>query len=80
MVATSQDQMNETIGGVPPVPGAQVIAWAVVAEWEMPDGERLLTRIASAGTPIWRFNGYLHEGLYGIWSSPDVNEWGGNGG
>jgi hypothetical protein len=79
VVATSQAQMHSTIGRVPPVPDAQLVAWAAVAEWDLPDGEKLLTRIASPGTPIWRFKGYLHEGLYGLWSSADVNDWGGNG-
>jgi len=79
MVATSQTQMHSTIGNAPPVPEAELVAWAVVAEWEMPDGERILSRIASPDTPIWRFKGYLHEGLYGLWSSADMSEWGGNG-
>jgi hypothetical protein len=79
MVDTSQTQMHTTIGTTPPVPDASLVAWAVVAEWELPDGEKLLTRIASPGTPIWGFKGYMHEGLYGIWASPDLRRWAGNG-
>jgi hypothetical protein len=74
-----QTQVQSTIDHNPPVPGARLVAWAMVAEWKSPDGEKLLTRIASAGTPIWGFRGYMHEGLYGVWASPDLSEWAGNG-
>jgi hypothetical protein len=79
MVEATQTQMHDHIGEHPPVPGAQLIGWAVVAEWEAPGGEKLLTRIASARTPIWDFKGFMHEGLYGLWASPDLSTWAGNG-
>jgi hypothetical protein len=76
---TSQTQMHSSIGHDPPVPGANLVAWAMVAEWKTADGEKLLTRIASPRTPIWAFRGYMHEGLYGIWASQNLGEWSGNG-
>jgi hypothetical protein len=79
MVEAAQDQMHDSISGHPPVPDARLIGWAVVAEWDTPGGEKLLTRIASPRTPIWDFKGYLHEGLYGLWASPDLSAWAGNG-
>jgi hypothetical protein len=79
VVVIAQTQMHASIGENPPVPGARLAGWAMVAEWETVDGERLLTRIASPRTPIWDFKGYMHEGLYGVWATPDLSEWGGNG-
>ena len=79
MVETSQTRIRQGIGEIPPVPNAHLVAWAVVAEWETQDGEKLLTRLASPKTPMWAFKGYMHEALYGVWATPDLEAWAGNG-
>jgi hypothetical protein len=79
MVETSQTRIREGIGETPPVANARLVAWAVVAEWETQDGAKLLTRLASPTTPMWAFKGYMHEALYGVWATSDLEAWAGNG-
>ena len=78
MASSPQTLIATTIGGSPPVPNVRLVAWGLVAQWETPTGEKLLTRMASVNTSLWEFKGYLHEALYGSWVT-DTDGWGGSG-
>jgi hypothetical protein len=28
---------------------------------------------------MWAFKGYMHEALYGVWATSDLEAWAGNG-
>jgi len=74
-----QTQIQETIAIHPPVAGASLRGWVVVADWEMVDGRQVLSRLSSPGTASWDVKGYLHEALFGLWAADDVGIWEGNG-
>jgi hypothetical protein len=79
MTSSAQVLIEESIGASQPMPDARLVAWAVVAEWETPDQRKHLSRLAAPNMAIWEFKGYMHEALYGLWESPDLARWSGNG-
>lgn len=65
----------EDTHGEAPAEGAVLLGWVVVAEWALPTGRRMLSRIDGSATgeplPPWTQEGYLHNGLYGDWRDQD---------
>ncbi len=79
MPGAPQIHIRDGIEQNPPVPGLRLMGWALVAEWTMENGEKVLTRMASPDMPLWTFRGYMHEGLYGKWGNGGLGDWDENG-
>ena len=67
MASEDQEQIHRAIDGQAPTEEAELISWALVAEWKTADGRRFLTRLAGPDVTLWQMKGYLHEGVYGQW-------------
>jgi hypothetical protein len=44
-------------------PGDFLVRWALVCDWQQPDGTRALTSVRSEGSTHWEFNGLLAAGV-----------------
>jgi hypothetical protein len=69
MEASIRTGMRTCLGDNPPSPNAKLLGWAVIAEWETPQGGKLLSRMSSDDVSPWGFRGYLHEALHGDWAA-----------
>jgi hypothetical protein len=67
MASTEQENIHAAINDNAPTVEAELVSWALVAEWRLPDGQRYLSRMAGPDTRLWQMKGYLHEGVYGQW-------------
>jgi hypothetical protein len=67
MASTEQSAVGEVLESVVPRDGVVLVGWGLVAEWEEPNGERLLTRLISDGSNPWQVKGYFWDGLNGNW-------------
>lgn len=67
MASREQGQIAEVLDMIPPKDGVVLVGWGLMAEWEEPNGERLLTRLLSDGSNPWQAKGYFHDGLNGRW-------------
>jgi hypothetical protein len=79
MESAQQARIHTGIQDNPPVPDARLKGWTVIVEWEIPGGEKILTRMSSADTPVWEARGYMHEAIGGVWVAAGKGEWDGNG-
>lgn len=67
--------VQETLQAHPPVEGALLIGWVVVAEYRTPEDELWLSK--RSGDPMgsslvsWREAGYLHSALNTSWEDED---------
>lgn len=62
----------DTADGDPEIEaGSVLIKYVVVADWIMPDGERLVSKcggnLDGEGSTMWDMAGLLHEALNGDW-------------
>ena len=71
MSSNEQERISEAVMGNPPHPDATLVGWVVIAEWEIAERERLLSRLWNPDSSSWQVKGYLHEALFGSW--PDAN-------
>jgi hypothetical protein len=66
-VISPEQHISDCVAVVPPKAGLALGGWVLMAEWVEPDGQKLLTRLASGRTSAWQVKGLLHEGLYTEW-------------
>lgn len=71
MASSEQRSIAAALEQIPPKDGVTLIGFGVMAEWQEPNGERILTRLVGDGGNPWQVKGYFHDGLNGIW--PDAN-------
>jgi len=71
MSSREQNTVAAALGTIPPQPGVRLIGFGLMAEWEQPDGERLLTRLIGDGGNPWQVKGYFHDGLNSRWPNSD---------
>jgi hypothetical protein len=67
MESAEQRAVTAALEQIPPRDGAVLIGFGVVAEWEEPSGERLLTRLMGDGGNPWQTKGYFYDGLSSNW-------------
>jgi hypothetical protein len=67
MSSREQNTIAAALASIPPQPGTRLIGFGLMAEWEEPNGERLLTRLIGDGGNPWQVKGYFHDGLNGAW-------------
>jgi hypothetical protein len=67
MASPEQERMWDSISASPPQDDLKLVGYVVMAEWQEPDGQRVLTRLVGDHAPAWVAKGYLHEGLYASW-------------
>ncbi len=67
MARSEQESIHQAIQDNAPTAEAELVSWALVAEWRLADGQRFLSRIGAPDSTLWLLKGYLHEGLYGQW-------------
>jgi hypothetical protein len=74
---SAQTGIDEAIQSHPAFPAGRLIGWTLIAEWETPQGERKLARLASTDVTRWQVTGYLHQGLFtdrGEWADSPPSE------
>ena len=71
MASSEQEHLHRAIDAVSPAVDLSLVGYVVVAEWQEPDGQKLLTRLVGEGTSGWAARGYLHEGLFGLWPADE---------
>jgi hypothetical protein len=71
-VYTEFSAMRQCINATPPQPEVTLVRYVVMAEWQEPNGQRVLTRLVGDHAPAWVAKGYLHEGLYASWPLDSV--------
>jgi len=67
MAQSEQENIHQAIQDNAPTSEAELVSWALVAEWRMSDGQRFLSRMAAPDTTMWQMKGYLQEGVNGQW-------------
>lgn len=72
-MSREQELLRSALQSIAPRPGLRLVGFGLIAEWEEPDGERLLTRLIGAGGNPWQAKGYFHDALNGGWP-PDAIE------
>jgi hypothetical protein len=72
MASPEQEHMWACINATPPQEDVKLVGYVVMAEWQEPDGQRVLTRLVGDHAPAWVAKGYLHEGLYASWPLDSV--------
>jgi hypothetical protein len=79
MERREQENIHQAIQDNAPTAEAELISWALVAEWRLADGQRFLSRMGGPGSTLWQMKGYLHEGVDGQWLENALpGEWEGN--
>jgi hypothetical protein len=71
MGSALQTRIGEAVLEIPPMPGDQLVAWVLMAEWREEDGQTKLTRLLAGDSSAWQAKGYLYEGLNGKWPLPN---------
>jgi hypothetical protein len=74
MASPEQERIRLAVETIPPKDGVVLVGWGLMAEWEEPNGERMLTRLMGDGGNPWQIKGYFHDGLNGRWPPPAPNE------
>jgi hypothetical protein len=69
MVSSEQATIQAAIEQIPPRDGVILVGFGLVAEWEEPSGDRMLTRLMGDGGNPWQIKGYFYDGLHGHWPS-----------
>lgn len=68
----ARDAIHEAIQqNAPKGSDALLTGWALVTEWVDHDGERWLSKAASASSSTWAVKGMHHEALFGDWPDDD---------
>lgn len=67
MASSEQRAIEAALEQIPPRDGAILVGFGLVAEWEEPSGERLLTRLLGDGGTPWQMKGYFYDGLTTNW-------------
>jgi hypothetical protein len=67
MASPEQQAVTAALDAIPPKGGTVLIGFALVAEWEEPSGERVLTRLVGDGGNPWQAKGYFYDGLTMSW-------------
>jgi hypothetical protein len=71
MASTEQTSIGGMLSTLVPKDGVILVGWGLMAEWEEPNGEHLLTRLVSDGSNPWQVKGYFYDGLSVKWPRPD---------
>ena len=66
-MSREQDVVGAALEAIAPSPAVRLVGFGLMAEWEEPDGQRLLTRLIGDGGNPWQVKGYFHDGLSGGW-------------
>jgi hypothetical protein len=67
MERREQQNIHQAIQDNAPTSEAELVSWALVAEWRLADGQRFLSRMAGPQATPWQMRGYLREGADGQW-------------
>jgi hypothetical protein len=62
-----QDVIGAALESIAPSADLRLVGFGLMAEWQEPNGERLLTRLIGDGGNPWQVKGYFHDGLTGDW-------------
>jgi hypothetical protein len=73
MASPEQQVIGTALETIPPKDGAILVGFGLVAEWEEPSGQRLLTRLMGDGGNPWQMKGYLYDGLTTSWPEQPEN-------
>jgi hypothetical protein len=65
--SSEQQAIQVALEQIPPRDGAVLVGFGLVAEWEEPSGERLLTRLLGDSGNPWQTKGYFYDGLTTSW-------------
>jgi hypothetical protein len=71
MASAEQNAIGNVLTALVPKDGVVLTGWALMAEWEEPNGEHLLTRLVASGSNPWQVKGYFWDGLNGKWPMPE---------
>ena len=71
MSSHEQAVIAAALESIPPQTDSRLVGFGLMAEWEEPNGERLLTRLIGDGGNPWQVKGYFHDGLNIRW--PDID-------
>jgi hypothetical protein len=72
MASREQGIISVALESIPPQQDARLVGFAMMAEWEQPDGQRLLTRLIGDGGNPWQAKGYFHDGLTIRWPEAET--------
>jgi hypothetical protein len=61
-----QKHVDALVQSQQPGPNANLQGWVLLADWELADGEKMVTVMGSPSAHIVHLKGVLHEGLYDI--------------
>jgi hypothetical protein len=70
MASPEQLSVTNALEMIPPKDGVELVGFGLVAEWEGPNGQRLLTGLIGQGGNPWQVKGYFYDGLNGHWPMP----------
>lgn len=73
-ISPEQEAVRAALDRIPPRDGAVLIGFGLVAEWEEPSGERLLTRLMGDRGNPWQAKGYFYDGLTTNWPETPLSE------
>ncbi len=62
-----QMAIASALESIVPDPNLRLVGFAMIAEWQQPDGQRLLTRLIGDGGNPWQAKGYFYDGLSRSW-------------
>jgi hypothetical protein len=71
-MSREQDVIGAALESIAPNPDVRLVGFGLMAEWQQPDGQRLLTRLLGDGGNPWQVKGYFHDGLNGGWPADNV--------
>lgn len=74
MASLEQLAISTALGTIIPAPDLRLVGYALIAEWQQPDGQRLLTRLIGDGGNPWQAKGYFYDGLSNKWPMIDEVE------
>lgn len=66
-MSREQNTIAAALESIAPKPGLTLVGFGLMAEWQEPGGERLLTRLIGDGGNPWQVKGYFHDGLNHDW-------------
>ena len=66
-MSREQDIIGAALESTAPRAGLRLVGFGLMAEWQEPGGERLLTRLIGDGGNPWQVKGYFHDGLSSGW-------------
>jgi hypothetical protein len=66
MSTPEQEHVDALVRSQQPATDADLQGWVLLADWELADGEKMVTVMGSPSAHIVHLKGVLHEGLYDI--------------